>query len=99
MMAGAEPPVAVRRFFDVAGRLARWPARRKFQKPVLGHLAQCFEPGRRYTEREVNELLRQSHTFGDWVMLRRALIDECLLERLSDGSAYWRVASPAEPDA
>ncbi|HEY3214997.1 MAG TPA: DUF2087 domain-containing protein [Candidatus Eisenbacteria bacterium] len=81
----------LRRFLDAEGRLKVWPGKLKDQKLVLAHLATCFEPGRDYTERQVNEVLIGSHTFGDWVSLRRALIDYRFLARESDGSRYWRL--------
>jgi chloramphenicol O-acetyltransferase type A len=87
------PPAEVRRFFDAAGLLKQWPAKRKIQLLVLAHLARLFELGRRYREREINALLRSAHSYEDWVSLRRALIDARMLDREGDGSAYWRVTS------
>ena len=85
------PPADVRRFFDADGLLKQWPAKRKIQLIVLAHLARQFEPGRRYGERQVNAVLRSAHSYGDWVSLRRALIDARMMDREGDGSAYWRV--------
>jgi len=50
---------------------------------VLGH----FEPGRDYSEREVNMILRRLHE--DVAGLRRDLVDRDMLKRESDGSRYW----------
>jgi hypothetical protein len=86
----ADPAHAARRFLDRDGRLKVWPSKLKDQKLALAWLATHFEPGRRYHEREVNELLKGLHTFGDWALLRRALFDHRYLEREADGSAYWR---------
>jgi hypothetical protein len=61
---------------------------------VLAAAAQPFRPGRIYTEREVNELLRTflaeagSMLATDHVELRRYLIDFRLLERDGFGRAY-----------
>lgn len=79
----------LRNFLDDSGRLKQYPARRKLQIMSLCYLAQRFEPDRRYTEKEVNELLKQWHTFGDWCMLRRDLYDRRFLGRDADGSCYW----------
>ena len=78
------------RFLDAQGRLKQWPTRRRDQIAALERLAGLFEPGRRYTEREVNELLQSHHTFGDWALLRRELFDFRFVDRASDGSSYWR---------
>jgi len=50
---------------------------------VLEHLAQAFEPGIDYPEREVNAVLidRAGDSGVDHVSLRRYLIDEDLLHR------------------
>jgi hypothetical protein len=80
----------LRRFLDDEGRLRQWPTRRKHQILALEYLAALFEPGRDYTEREVNQRLLSRHTFGDWALLRRALCDFGFLDRHGDGSRYWR---------
>lgn len=55
---------------------------------VLEVVAQRFEPGRGYTEKEVNQILETVHP--DFAALRRYLVDCGLLNRLPDGSRYWR---------
>jgi hypothetical protein len=79
-------PVRVLQRFVVDGRIAQMPAKRSRRLVVLDHVAQRFEPGRRYREVEVNALLRPA--FEDVAALRRYLIDERLLDR-EDGW-YWR---------
>ncbi|MDQ3878350.1 MAG: DUF2087 domain-containing protein [Actinomycetota bacterium] len=81
--AGASEVVA--RFIK-GGRLTSMPSARAKRYAVLDHIAQSFEPGRRYPEKEVNEVL--DAYFDDYVTLRRYLVDEGLLER--DHGKYWR---------
>ena len=57
-------------------------------KGLLNYLITVFTAGVFYTEKEVNMMIRQFHV--DTAGLRRDLIDAGLLERESDGSAYWR---------
>lgn len=38
----------------------------------------------------MNALIGEWHTFGDYFILRRELIDAELLKRLPNGSKYWR---------
>ena len=60
-------------------------------------LAGRFEAGREYSEAEVNFLLIEAHTFGDWALLRRSLVDWRYLDRESDGSRYrLRPDAPTE---
>ena len=85
----------VRRFIS-KGRLLSIPAARSKRLLVLDHLAELFEPGRRYPEPEVNELLGRYHP--DYAMLRRYLVDDGFLDRADEpapsGSrsvkVYWR---------
>ncbi|PZV07748.1 MAG: hypothetical protein DCF32_06600 [Leptolyngbya sp.] len=79
-------------YLDDQHRLKEWPSKRnrgRFQQLALEYLATKFEPGTRYTEREVNVLLNQHHTFGDPALLRRELFERELVDRLPNGSAYW----------
>lgn len=82
--------------FDAAGRLQRWPAKYSVQRLILWPLWARFEPRRRYSEAEVNTVLKAANTFGDHVTLRRELVNHRLLARESDCSAYWKL--PARPD-
>ncbi len=82
----------LKNYLDEEGRLKEWPSKRnkgKFQLLALEYLATKFEPGLTYTEKEVNLLLKQHHTFGDHAMLRRELFEKGLINRERDGSAYW----------
>jgi Uncharacterized protein conserved in bacteria len=79
----------IKNFLDEQGRLWSYPAKYKRQIFALFYLASKFEQGRRYTEKEVNQILKSWHTFGDWAMLRRDLFDRRFLNRKPDGSLYW----------
>lgn len=82
----------VLRNFLVDGRLTRIPAQRAKRRVVLDFLAQQFEPGRAYPERDVNMKLGLYH--ADYAALRRYLVDEEFLER-RDGF-YWRAGGTFE---
>lgn len=88
-------PRQLRPFVDDAGRVSQWPTRQKVQRMAAALLARRFEPGREYTEKEVNALLMDGHTFADWALLRRVLFDWQFLDRESDGSRY-RMSAGAE---
>ncbi len=77
---------AVLRNFILDGRLVSIPAARGKRRMVLDYLAQSFEPGRVYPERQVNFILGRFH--DDFAALRRFLVDEEFLERR--GGFYWR---------
>jgi hypothetical protein len=84
--AAETPEERVRRTFLKDGRLVSIPTQRSKRLVILDVLAQEFEPGRRYPEKEVNRRLRAWHP--DHAALRRYLVDEGFMER--DQGGYWR---------
>ncbi|MBF6589216.1 MAG: metalloregulator ArsR/SmtB family transcription factor [Ktedonobacterales bacterium] len=84
----------VLRDFLEGERLKEIPASRKKRAVILTWLAGRFEPGRAYTEAEVNALLRRSHE--DAATLRRELIGERLLRR--EAGVYWRAPAAESED-
>jgi hypothetical protein len=69
------------------GRITALPAKRAPRLLLLDEVAQSFEPGRRYEEAVVNEILKA--LYDDHAALRRHLVDEELMSRTPDGT-YWR---------
>jgi hypothetical protein len=55
--------------------------------PLLDQVAQAFEPGRKYPEAEVDEILKA--IYHDHCTLRRYLVDEDFMSRSAAG-VYWR---------
>jgi hypothetical protein len=96
------PEEAVLRRFVHRGRLLSVPAARGKRLVVMNYLAGLFEPGRRYPEAEVNELLGRYH--HDYAMLRRYLVDDGFLDRADEpapsGSrsvkVYWRTGGSVD---
>ena len=85
----------LKNFLDGENRLKAFPSKRKLQLCAVRYLAEKFEPGRIYTEGEVNGVLSRWHTFRDPETLRRELYQNHFLDRKRDGSAYWlESASP-----
>jgi len=90
-------PADRRRVLDSAfrdGRLVRIPAKRSHRLVVLDQVAQVFDVGRHYTEREVNAALARLH--DDTAALRRYLVDERLMDR--EAGKYWRCGGRFDPD-
>ena len=92
-----EQTVDIRRFLDSEAKIIHLPQRRAVRVAVLAYLVGQFVPERIYTEREVNAICDAWHTFGDYFLLRRELVEYGFLGRERDGSRYWRV--PAESAA
>lgn len=79
----------VLRFLE-GDKIRQLPVKSAYRLAVLKYLASKFETGKDYTEAEVNAVIDAWHTFGDYFILRRELIDSGLLKRLPNGSKYWR---------
>jgi hypothetical protein len=75
------------------GRIATMPARRSRRLLLLTEVVRVFEPGVRYPEPVVNDLL--GAMFPDYAALRRYLVDDELLDRAA--GEYWRIGGPVEP--
>ena len=84
MSASADRVLAA--FLRPDGTLHTLPTKRAKMLVVLDHLAQSFEPGRRYPESEVNAILERFHP--DYAALRRYLVDDQFLTR--EEGVYWR---------
>ena len=82
----ADPPDQLRAFVS-RGRITAMPAKRTRRRLLLNQVAQAFEPGRRYPEATVDEILKQ--VFDDHCALRRYLVDEQFLSRTAAG-VYWQ---------
>lgn len=83
----------VLRTFVVDGRLTQIPTKHAKKLVVLDWLAQEFEIGRHYTEREVNEIIARHHP--DTAALRRYMVDEGFMDR--DAGEYWRSGGTVPP--
>ena len=93
LTAGAEEDAyetKVLRTFVQCGRLVSIPVQRKKRQVILAFLAERFEPGRAYTELQVNQVLVEFHE--DVATLRRELVSYGHLAR---EHGVYRRAEPA----
>ena len=75
-------------FLDGNGRLIAYPSKRKMKLYALVYLSQKIEKDRVYTEKEINALLNEWHTFGDPATLRRELYTHRFINRDAYGKEY-----------
>jgi biotin operon repressor len=76
-------------FTDAEGRITRFPGQQNKFVVLLRHVLKAFEPGVRYPEKEVNQVLLRFNP--DTARLRRGLIEYRLMAREGGGGAYWRI--------
>ena len=86
MSAQHDPATHVLLAFFRGGRLTSLPSRSSYRLAALAVLAERFEPGHRYAEREVSAILAEEAP--DPATLRRPLVDHGLLSRAA--GVYWR---------
>lgn len=80
-------------FLDNEGKIVQIPVPLRKKTAILAYLAGKFEKNRIYGEKEVNAIIDCWHTFGDYFILRRLLVDYKFLDRKRDGTAYWVVSA------
>lgn len=74
----------VNTFFEY-GKLKSIPAQRKKERIILEEISKAFEPGRIYSEREVNIIIADFH--DDFCTIRRDMIGEKIMAR--ENGKYW----------
>ncbi len=73
------------------GSLKTLPSQRKKLEAILRYVVKAFEVGKRYSEKQVNEIL--AGYYEDTATLRRELVGSGLMRREGGGGEYWRVES------
>lgn len=67
--------------------LKTFPKKEKKKVVVLKMISEQLEKGRPYTEKELNEILKE--IYDDYVVIRRYLVDYGFMERTNDCTEYW----------
>jgi DNA-binding transcriptional ArsR family regulator len=73
-------------FIGHDGRLKDIPAQQKKRDVILRHILNEFQPGERYSEKQVNAIVKRFH--DDTASIRRYLVDLNWLKR--ESGIYWR---------
>lgn len=79
-------------YLSPEGSLLAFPVQLKKEQAIMRYIVKVFEPNRRYSEKQVNEIL--SRFSEDTARLRRNLVGFGLMEREGGGGDYWRVDAP-----
>lgn len=77
-------------YIDSLGKIKVWPSKVILKIEVLKYLSKKFEYNRFYSEKEINKIIDDFHTFNDYFLLRRELINNSFLKRTRSGSKYWK---------
>lgn len=79
-------------FTDSEGRIIAFPSQLKKYQVLLKYVVKAFEPGIRYSEKQVNEILSRFNE--DTADLRRGLVEFKFMAREGGGGEYWRLDTP-----
>ena len=71
------------------GRIKAFPVQEKKFLVLLRHVLKAFDPGIRYPEKRVNQILANFNE--DTARLRRSLVDHKFMAREGGGGKYWRI--------
>ena len=85
-MVFSENEPQVEQFFKDDGSLKQIPAKQSKKIAVLKIIASSLEPNRRYSEKELNQLIARFS--DDTAAIRRHMIEFKILERNTE-SIYW----------
>ena len=77
-------------YYDSNGLLKQFPSKKPLRDIVLKKIGESFEYGKDYKEREINEIIKKNICFNDVELIRRELYNNHILNRLRDGSKYWK---------
>ena len=77
----------VKNYMSADGTLRAIPLKQRKFEAILRYVVQAFEPGEKYSEKQVNEILSQYNE--DTAVLRRGLVDRRMMARQANGAVYW----------
>ncbi|KPL70144.1 ArsR family transcriptional regulator [Ornatilinea apprima] len=83
----------IKSYTNPDGTLKTIPTQLKKLDAILRYVLKGFQPGARYTEKQVNEILQ--HYNEDYAQLRRELVEQGYMCRQGGGGDYWLPDAPA----
>ena len=83
----------IKNYTNPDGTLKTIPTQLKKLDAILRYVLKAFQPGARYTEKQVNEILQ--HYNEDYAQLRRELVEQGYMRRQGGGGEYWLPDEPA----
>ncbi|MBD5157582.1 MAG: DUF2087 domain-containing protein [Butyrivibrio sp.] len=76
-------------YYDKEGLLTQYPSKKPMRILALAEIAVKLDTSRKYTEKEINEIIKSSVAFTDIELIRREMFQYKFIGRLKDGSQYW----------
>lgn len=79
----------IARYYDSENKLTQYPSKHPMRVIALARIAEKFDEKKKYTEKEVNAIIKESISFSDIELVRREMFQYKFIGRLRDGSEYW----------
>ena len=80
----------MKKLINELNQIVRWPKKPSDKEAIIKFLSEKFTCNKKYSEREINDIINQTHVFNDIALLRRELISRKYLSRKDNGSEYWK---------
>ena len=80
----------MKKLIDEFDKIIKWPKKLIDKEIVVKFLSTKFEGNKKYSEKEINQIIDQFHLFNDIPLLRRELISRRYLSRTDNGAEYWK---------
>ena len=82
---------ALKGFLDNDKKLKQLPSKAAKKLLALRYVSEQFTHDREYSEKEINEIIKNAISFGDHSLIRRELVDAKILSRSNDGRIYKKI--------
>lgn len=79
----------LKRYYNNEGKLVQYPSKKPMRILALVKIVSKFDSSRKYTEKEVNKIIKDEIVFCDIELIRREMYQYQFIGRLRDGSEYW----------
>lgn len=79
----------LKRYYNDDGKLVQYPSKKPMRLIALMEIAGKLDFSRKYTEKEINGIIKSSIAFSDIELVRREMYQYKFIGRLRDGSEYW----------
>ncbi len=76
-------------FLNSEKKLISYPSKRKMRLYSLIYIASKFDTTKKYTEKEVNEIINSHTVFKDPATIRRELYNNFFINRTDNCKEYW----------
>ena len=79
----------LKRYYNNEDKHLQYPSKKPMRILALVKIISKFDSSRKYTEKEINKIIKDEIVFCDIELIRREMYQYQFIGRLRDGSEYW----------